>query len=111
MKITALAAHTPEAVRAALAARGWEAQPAWFAATGIQPFVVLIEDISEAEREALVHWSTKSGADVLTGDGWALVAGATSRIAPLARYDRGPAELSRPAPELGQLLAARADPA
>ena len=110
MKITALAAHTPEAVRAALAARGWEAQPAWFAAVGIQPFVVLIEAISEAEREALVHWGTKSGADVLTGDGWALVAGAASRIAPLARYDRAPAELSRLAPELGKLLAARAEP-
>ena len=110
MKVTALAAQTPEAVRAALAARGWEAQPAWFAATGIQSLVVLIEDISEPEREALVHWGTKSGADVLTGDGWALVAGSTSRIAPLARYDRGPAELSRLAPELGKLLAARAEP-
>ena len=111
MRITALAAHTPEAVRAALAARGWEAQPAWFAAIGIQPFVVLIEDITEAEREALVHWATKSGADVLTGDGWALVAGAASRIAPLARYDRAPAELARLGPALGRLLAARAEPA
>ncbi len=116
MKVTALAAHTPEAVRAALAARGWEAQPAWFAATGIQPLVVLIEDISEPEREALVHWGTKSGADVLTGDsglgagGWALVAGAASRVAPLARYDRAPAELARLAPALGRLLAARAEP-
>jgi dihydropteroate synthase len=111
VKVTALAAHTPEAVRAALAVRGWETQPAWFAAVGIQPFVVLIEDISEAEREALVHWSTKSGADVLTGEGWALVAGAASRIAPLARYDRAPAELARLAPALGRLLAARAEPA
>jgi len=116
MNVTALAAYTPEAVRAALAARGWEAQPAWFAATGIQPFVVLIEDITEAEREALVHWGTKSGADVLTGEsglgagGWALLAGATSRIAPLARYDRAPAELARLAPALGRLLATRVEP-
>jgi len=110
VKVTALAAHTPEAVRAALAARGWEAQPAWFAATGIQPLVVLFEEISEDEREALVHWSTKSGADVLTGEGWALVAGAASRLAPLARDDRAPAELRRLAPELGRLLAARAEP-
>src|SRR5213596_1460092 len=115
MKITALAAHTPEAVRAALAARGWEPQPAWFAAVGIQPLVVLIEAISEAEREALVHWGTKSGADVLTGGSglgagaWALVAGAASRISPLARYDRAPAELARLAPALGRLLAARAE--
>ena len=111
MRVTALAAHTPEAVRAALAARGWEAQPAWFAATGIQPFVVLIEDITEEEREALVHWGTRSGADILTGTGWALVAGAASRIAPLARYDRAPHELARLAPALGALLAARAEPA
>ena len=110
MKLTALAAHTPEAVRAALAAHGWEAQPAWFAATGIQPFVVLIEEITEPEREALVHWSTKSGVDVLTGDGWALLAGAASRIAPLARYDRAPEGLTRLAPPLGRLLAARAEP-
>ena len=110
MKLTALAAHTPEAVRAALAAHGWEAQPAWFAATGIQRFVVLIEEITEPEREALVHWSTKSGVDVLTGDGWALLAGAASRIAPLARYDRAPEGLARLAPPLGRLLAARAEP-
>ena len=109
MKVTALAAHTPEAVRAALAARGWEAQPAWFAATGIQPLVILIEDITESEREALVHWGTKSGADVLTGSGWALVAAAASRIAPLARYDRAPAELAGLAPVLGRVLATRAD--
>ena len=111
MKVTALAAHTPEAVRAALAARGWEAQPAWFAATGIQPLVIVIEEITEDEREALVHWGTKSGADVLTGEGWALVAGAASRVAPLARYDRAPSELARLAPALGRLLAARAEPA
>jgi dihydropteroate synthase len=110
VNVTALAAQTPEAVRAALAARGWEAQPAWFAAVGIQPFVVLIEDITEPEREALVHWGAKSGTDVLTGSGWALLAGAASRIAPLARYDRAPRELTRLAPALGRLLTARAEP-
>jgi len=46
VKLTPLAAHTPEAVRAALAARGWEAQPAWFAATGVQCLVVLLEDVT-----------------------------------------------------------------
>jgi dihydropteroate synthase len=109
VNVTALAAHTPEAVRAALAARGWETQPAWFAATGIQPLVVLIEAITEDEREALVRWAAKSGTDVLTGEGWALVAGAASRLAPLARYDRAPAELRRLGPALGPLLAARAE--
>ncbi len=73
MRLTPLAAHTPEAVRAALAARGWDTQPAWFAATGMQALVVLLEEITEAEREALVRWGAKAGADVLTGEGWALV--------------------------------------
>src|SRR5439155_1592046 len=104
-------AHTPEAVRAALAARGWDAQPAWFAATGVQPLAVILEDLTGAEREALVHWGAKAGADVLTGEGWALVGAAASRLAPLARPDRVPAGLERLGPELGRGLAAHADPA
>lgn len=110
MKVTALAAHTPEAVRAALAARGWEPQASWFAATGVQPVVLLLEDISETEREGLVHWSTKSGADVLTGEGWALVGTAASRLAPLARPDRVPAALAGLSPELARFLVGLADP-
>jgi len=110
VKLIALAAHTPEAVRAALAARGWNAQPAWFAATGLQSLVVLLEDVTEAEREALVRWGIKAGADVLTGDGWALVGAAASRLAPLARPDRLPAGLERWAGEVGRFLAAYADP-
>ena len=110
MKLTALAAHTPEAVRAALAARGWEAQPAWFATTGMQALVVLLEEITEAEREALVRWGAKAGADVLTGEGWALVGAPASRLAPLARPDRLPPGLERLAPELGRFLAGYADP-
>ena len=47
---------------------------------------------------------------MLTGDGWALVAAAASRLAPLARYDRAPPALARLAPELGRFLAAHAEP-
>jgi dihydropteroate synthase len=47
---------------------------------------------------------------VLTGDGWALIAAAASRLAPLARYDRAPPALARLAPELGRFLAAHAEP-
>src|SRR5207253_292203 len=110
VKLTSLAAHTPEAVRAALAARGWDTQPAWFAATGMQALVVLLEEITETEREALVRWGAKAGADVLTGEGWALVGAPASRLAPLARPDRLPPGLERLAPELGRFLAGYADP-
>jgi dihydropteroate synthase len=110
VKLTALAAHTPEAVRAALAARGWEEQPAWFAATGLHQLVVLIEDITETEREALVRWGARAGADLLTGEGWALVAAAASRLAPLGRHDRTTPDLERLIPGLVRLFTAYADP-
>jgi len=110
VKLTALAAHTPEAVRAALAARGWAEQPAWLAATGVQPLLVLLDDVSDAEREALVRWSTKAGADVLTGDGWALVGGTASRLAPLARADRVPAGLEGLSREVAHFLAGYVEP-
>ncbi|HUL50065.1 MAG TPA: dihydropteroate synthase [Gemmatimonadales bacterium] len=110
MRLTALAAHTPDAVRAALAARGWEAQPAWFAATGLQPLSVVLEGISESEREALVRWSTRAGADLLTGDGWALVAAPASRLAPLARPDRVPDGLERVGDTVARFLATYSEP-
>ncbi len=110
MTVTALAARTPEAVRAALAARGWEPHPAWLAASGVQFLLLLLEHISEAEREALVRWSARSGTDVLTGDGWALVGGAASRLAPLARPDRVPEGLSGLSVELARFLSAYAEP-
>ena len=110
MKVTALAAHTPEAVRAALAARGWEPHAAWLAASGVQFLLLLLEHISEAEREALVRWSARAGTDVLTGEGWALVGGAASRLAPLARPDRVPEGLSGFSADLARFLAAYAEP-
>ncbi|MGH7567787.1 MAG: dihydropteroate synthase [Gemmatimonadales bacterium] len=112
MRLTALAAHTspPEAVRAVLAARGWDGPHAWAAAAGLQPLLVLLEELTDTEREGLVRWGARMGTDVLTGEGWALVGAAASRLAPLARPDRAPPELGRLGPELGRWLAAVADP-
>ena len=110
MRLTALAAHTPEAVRAALAARGWEDEPARFAARGVQPLTLLLEGITADEREAFVAWGARAGADVLTGEGWALVAAAASRLAVLARPDRVPAGLAGVSAQLAHLLAAHAEP-
>ena len=111
MKLTALATHSPtEAVRAALTARGWDLDRSRFAASGLQPLVLLLDDITENEREALVRWSTRSGADVLTGEGWALVAAAASRLAPLARTDRVPPGLESMVPEFARFFTTYADP-
>lgn len=110
MNVRALAAHTPEAVRAALVARGWDADPARFAAIGLGGLVLLLEGITEDEREALVRWGARAGADVLTGSGWGLIAAALSRIVPLARFDRVPDGLGRLVEPLGHFLRAHAEP-
>jgi len=72
VKVTALAAHTSNPRRCArpLAARGWEAQPAWFAATGIQALVVLIEAITEASAKPCCT-GREERRRCVTGDGWA----------------------------------------
>ena len=111
MRLTALAAHSREAVRAALSARGFGDEPAWAAATGLECLVLLLEPVSPSEREALVRWGARAGTDVLTGDGWALVHGAASRIAPLARPDRVPPGLEGLSPTVAHFLAAHEDPA
>lgn len=111
MKVTALATHgPPQAVRAALAARGWDSGRSRLAAAGLAPLILLMEDVGEPAREALVRWGMRTGADVLTGEGWALVSAAASRLAVLARPDRVPAELAEVVPELARVLMSYADP-
>jgi dihydropteroate synthase len=111
VKVTALATHGPsQAVRAALTARGWDPERSRFAAAGLPPLVLLLDGVGEPAREGLVRWGARAGADVLTGDGWALVSAAASRLAVLARPDRAPADLAELVPELARVLVAYADP-
>jgi dihydropteroate synthase len=112
VRVTALATHGPlrAAVRAALTARGWDPERSRFAAAGLSQLALLLEDIDESVREALVRWSARSGTDVLTGDGWALVVGVASRLAVLARPDRAPPELHSIVADLAQWFAGYAEP-
>ncbi|HMA41342.1 MAG TPA: dihydropteroate synthase [Gemmatimonadales bacterium] len=111
MKVTALATHgPPQAVRAALAARGWDSERSRLAAAGLAPIILLMEDVGDPAREALVRWGIRAGADVLTGDGWALVSAAASRLSVLARPDRAPPELADLVPALARVLIDYADP-
>ncbi|HEY6110844.1 MAG TPA: dihydropteroate synthase [Gemmatimonadales bacterium] len=111
MKVTALATHgPPQAVRAALAARGWDSERSRLAAAGLAPLILLMEDVGDPAREALVRWGIRAGADVLTGDGWALVSAAASRLSVLARPDRAPPELADLVPALARVLIDYADP-
>ena len=112
MRVTALATHGPlaAAVRAALTARGWDPERSRFAAAGLTQLTLLLEDIDDGVREGLVRWSARTGVDVLTGEGWALLAGVASRLAVLARPDRAPPELHAIVPDLAQWFARYAEP-
>lgn len=110
MKVSLLAPHTASAVREALTARGWDPERSRFAAVGLRPLVLLLDGVGEPAREALVRWGARTGADVLTGEGWALVAAAASRLAPLARPDRAPPGLETLVPTLAAFFIGYADP-
>jgi dihydropteroate synthase len=110
VKVSLLAPHTASAVREALTARGWDPERSRFAAVGLRPLVLLLDGVGELEREALVRWGARTGADVLTGEGWALVAAAASRLAPLARPDRAPPGLESLTPELASFFTSYAEP-
>jgi dihydropteroate synthase len=110
VKVSLLAPHTASSVREALTARGWDPERSRFAAVGLRPLVLLLDGIGEPEREALVRWGARTGADVLTGEGWALVAAAASRLAPLARPDRAPPGLETLVPSLAAFFTTYADP-
>lgn len=110
MKVSLLAPQTASAVRDVLTARGWDPERSRFAAVGLRPLVLLLDGVGEPEREALVRWGARTGADVLTGEGWALVAAAASRLAPLARPDRAPPGLETLVPTLAAFFIGYADP-
>ncbi|MEO8200897.1 MAG: dihydropteroate synthase [Gemmatimonadota bacterium] len=80
-----LAAHSPRAVREVLLRYGWDEIRADAAATSVEAVVILLESVPEATIEALVGFNRQLGIDLLTGEGWVLLAGSRSRLAAFAR--------------------------
>lgn len=80
-----LAAHSPRAVREVLLRSGWDEVRAEAAAGSVEPVVLLLEGLAESTIEALVAFNQKIGLDLLTGEGWVLLAGSRSRLAAFAR--------------------------
>ena len=106
MIATALALHSPRAVREALRARGWDEARADAAAGGLGPCAVELAGLTEAEVAVLLPQARELGLEILTGEDWAVVAGSLSRLSALARPWGGPPELARVAAELGGVLPA-----
>ncbi len=101
MNVTPLALHSPRAVRDTLRAHGWEEGLAAAAAGGIHPLAFHLTGLDQGALEALVRVAGTLGLEVLTGDGWAVLAGSRSRLSALARPWLVPETLSQLAMEIG----------
>jgi dihydropteroate synthase len=77
--------HSPRAFRDTLETHEWAAAPAAAAAAGAQPLAFHITGLDQETLEALVRFAGHLGLEVLTGAGWAIVAGSRSRLSALAR--------------------------
>lgn len=110
MRVVALAPRQPSVVRDALVERGVDPVRAEATARGLAPTALLVDDLPTDRRDLLARAAAGHGIECLTGEGWALLAGATARLAALARPggDRPlPDEL---AADIGRLLQHGLDP-
>ena len=85
MNVTPLALHSTRAVRDALRAHGWDGLTAATTADGAAAAAFHLQGLDDASLEALVHFGGRLGLEVVTGPGWALVAGSRSRLSAFAR--------------------------
>jgi dihydropteroate synthase len=102
--VTPLALHSPRAVRTTLGAHGWDAGVAADAAGGLHPLAFHLTGLDPDTLEALVRHTGSLGLDILTGEGWAVLAGSRSRLGALARPWTVPPVLAPVALELGLAL-------
>jgi dihydropteroate synthase len=110
VKVTPLALHSPRAVRDTLRAHGWDDGQAAAASGGIHPLAFHLTGLDQDTLEALVRLSGSLGLEVLTGDGWAVVAGSRSRLSALARPWLVPPVLSQLAIDVGLAMPAEPPP-
>jgi dihydropteroate synthase len=91
-------------VRDVLRSHGWKDALADSAAVGIHTAAFHITGLDQSALEALVPFAGSLGLEVLTGDGWAVLAGSQSRLSALARPWTVPEPLRQVAFDLGLAL-------
>lgn len=106
MIVTPLASHSPAAVRDALSAHGWDPALAADTALGVASAAFHIHGLDPAAAETLVRYAGHLGLEVVTGDGWAVLAGSRSRLSAFARPWGGPPELAEVATQVGLAMPA-----
>jgi hypothetical protein len=102
--VTPLPRPSAHGFRDLLQTHGWEAERAREAAAGMEAAAFHCHSLDPATLESLVLVAGRLGLEVITGDDWALVAGAHSRLTALARPWTLPPELVDFAMALGGAL-------
>jgi dihydropteroate synthase len=83
---------------------GWDEIKADSASISVEAIVLLLEQVPEDTVEALVRFNRQLGIDMLTGEGWVLLAGSRSRLAAFARPWTLPPDLVEVAAAVGLAL-------
>lgn len=104
MIVAPLAGRPEEAVRVALLSFGWEGDLARSTAAGLESLAYRIDGLDQAGVEALLRLGGKLGLEVVTGEGWTLLAGGRARLSALARPWTVPEPLGELAVALGHAL-------
>jgi dihydropteroate synthase len=102
--VAPLAGRPEEAVRIALLSFGWEGDLARSTAAGLEGLAYRIDQLAAEPAEALVRFGARLGLEIVTGDGWALLAGSRARLSALARPWTVPEPLAELAVGLGHAL-------
>jgi len=85
VNVVPLAFHSPRAFRDTLVAHGWSPEAAAAASGGAEPLGFHLSELDQGTLEALVRFAGRLGLEVLTGTGWAIIAGSRSRLSAFAR--------------------------
>jgi hypothetical protein len=104
--VTPLPGRATGAVRRALQSHGLEGTSAGVSAAALEPWAYHITDAPADVVEALLGVAPKFGLDLLTGEGWAVLAGTRSRLSAMARSWSLPAELAELVVRIGEGLPA-----
>lgn len=104
MIVAPLAGRPEDAVRIALLSFGWEGDLARSTAAGLEGLAYRIDGLAPEPAEALVRVGARLGLEIVTGEGWALLAGSRARLSALARPWTVPEPLTELATGLGHAL-------
>jgi dihydropteroate synthase len=108
--VVPLSGRTNGAVRDALLSLGWEGDLASLTGSGLATSAYLVQNLSEEVIEAMVPLAPRLGLELVTGDGWLILAGGRARLGAFARPWVQPAAVQQLAEAIGLAMPAESQP-